>query len=160
MGDFEYFLGAVFTWLQHKDSNISIHIWHSVFTEFTAHRFSVQITNKVPNMNPYHSGFPIDSIPPVDPIDHDLPHQIKVYQNIFGCINWLATCIRPDISPVITFLASYSNSPQPQHYQAAVHDLKYLTNTNEYGISFHSNSSSKIQALNHFPYHHNREAYT
>ena len=32
--------------------------------------------------------------------------------------------------------------------------------TNEYGISFHSDSSSTIQAFNHFPHHHDREAYT
>ena len=74
--------------------------------------------------------------------------------------NWLATCTHPDIAPVLTFLASYSNYPHPQHYKATVYALKYLTSTNEYGISFHSESSAKIQAFNHFPNHHYREAYT
>ena len=32
--------------------------------------------------------------------------------------------------------------------------------TNEYGISFHSQSSSTIQVFNHFPHHHDKEAYT
>ena len=40
-----------------------------------------------------------------------------------------------------------------------VHALKYLTSTNEFGISFNSNSSSTIQAFNHFPHLHNKEAY-
>ena len=32
--------------------------------------------------------------------------------------------------------------------------------TNEYGISFQSQSFSKTQAFNHFPPHHDKEAYT
>ena len=64
------------------------------------------------------------------------------------------------IVPVLTFLASYSNYPHPQHYKAAVNALKCLTSTNEYGISFHSESSATIQEFNHFPHQHDREAYT
>ena len=75
MVDVDYFLGTVFTWLQHKDGNISVHICQSEFTKSNAHRFSVQSANKVPNMTPYRSGFPIDSITPVDPLDPDLPRQ-------------------------------------------------------------------------------------
>ena len=90
----------------------------------------------------YGSGLPTDSIPPVDPLDPDLPCRRQVYQIIVGCINWLATLTRPEIAPVLTFIASYSNYPHLQHYKDAVHALKYLTSTNEYGISFHSKSSS------------------
>ena len=111
-------------------------------------------------MTPYCYGFSIDSIPPVYPLNHDLPRQQKFYQSIVGCINLLATCIRPEIAPVLTFLASYRNSPHPQHYKAAVHALKYFTITNAYDISFHSKSSATIQAFNKFPHHHDREAYT
>ena len=134
MGDVDYLLGTAFTWLQHKDGNISLHICQSAFIESTAHWFLVQSTKKASNMTQYCPGFPIDSVPPVDPLDPDLPCQRQLHQIIVGCINWLATCTRPDISPVLKFLASYSSSPQPQHYKAAVHDLKYLTSTNEYGI--------------------------
>ena len=77
-------------------------------------------------MTPYRSGFPIDSIPPVDQLDPDIPRQRQVYQIIVGWINWLAICTHPDISPALTFLASYSNAPHPQHYKAAFHTLKYL----------------------------------
>ena len=111
-------------------------------------------------MTPYRPGFPIYSIPPVEPLDPDLPSQRQVYQSIVVCINWLATCTHPDISPVLTFIASYINSPHPQHYKAAVHALEYLTSNNQYGISFHSNSSYTIQAFNHFLHHHAKEAYT
>ena len=111
-------------------------------------------------MTPYFYVFPIDSIPPVDPLYPDLLCQRQVYQSIVVCINWLVAFTRPDIFPALTFLASYSNAPHPQHYKSAFHALKYLTSTNEYGISFHSKSSSKIQAFNHFPCHQDKEAYT
>ena len=111
-------------------------------------------------MTPYCSGFPIDSITPVDPLDTDLISWQQVYQIIVGYINWLATCTCPDIALVITFLASYINYPHPQHYKAAVHALKHLTSTNEYGISLHSDSLATIQSFNHFTHHHDIEAYT
>ena len=111
-------------------------------------------------MNPHRSGSPIGSINTVRPLYYDLPRQKQFYQSIVGCINWIATCTCPYIAPALTFLASYSNAPHPKNYKAAVHGLKYLTSTNEYGIYFHSNPSSMIQVFNHYPRHHNKEAYT
>ena len=111
-------------------------------------------------MTPHCSRSPIDSIPTVDPLDPDILRRRQVYQRIVGCINFLATCARPDIAPVLALLASYRDFPHPQQYKASVHALKYLTGTNEYGIPFHSKSSSTIQAFNRFPRHHDREAYT
>ena len=156
MGDVDYFLGTDFTWLQHIDGKIYVHLCHSAFTEFIARRFLVQSAKKVPNMTPYRSGFPIEFIPPVDPLDPDLPCQQQVHLSISGCTNWLATCTHPDIAPVLTFLASYSNSTHPQHHEATVHALKYLTSTNEYDISLLCLPSSTIQEFNHFPHHHYR----
>ena len=53
MRDVDYFLGNAFTWIHHKDGKIFVHICQSAFTEFSAHWFSVQSANKVPNMTPY-----------------------------------------------------------------------------------------------------------
>ena len=136
MGDVDYFLGTEFTWLQHKYGKISVNLCQLAFTEFIAHWFSVQSSNKLPNITPYRSCFPNDSIPPVELLDPDLPCQRQVYQSIFGCINWLSTCTHPDIAPALIFLALYSNSTHPQHYKAAVHALKYLTITNEYYMDY------------------------
>ena len=123
MGDVDYCLGNAFTWIQHKDGNISVHICQSEFTEFMAHRFLVQSANKVPNMTPYRSYFPLDTIPPVDTLDPGLNHRRQVYHIIVGCINWLSNCTCPDIAPVFIFLASYINSPHPQHYKATIRAL-------------------------------------
>jgi hypothetical protein len=160
MGEVDYFLGTAFTWKRHDNGHLSVHLCQSAFTEFTAHRFSVHRYNRTPHMTPYRSGIPIDSIPAADPKDPDLKRRTKVYQSIVGSINWVATCTRPDVSPVLSFLASYSNCPSHQHYKSALHVLKYLYSTADYGISFHSDASNTIQAFNHFPHHHDKEAYS
>lgn len=59
----------------------------------------------------------------------------------------------------MSFLASYSHAPSHQHYKAALHAVKYLYSTADYGISFHSDASITIQAFNHFPHYNNKEAY-
>ena len=160
MGDVDWFLGTAFTWKRHPDGNLSVHLSQSAFTDFTAHRFGVSKYNQTPAMTPYRSGLPIDAIPPPVANDPDQPRRTKVYQSVVGCINWLATCTRPDISPCLTFLASYSHQPSYQHYKSAIHALKYLYSTCDYGISFHSDASNTLQAFNHFPSHHDKEAYT
>ena len=137
MGDVDYFLDTSFNLFRKKIRNISVHLCQSAFTEFTAHRFSVQIANKVPNMTPYQSRFTIDAIPPIHPLDPDLHCQRQVYHIIVGYINWLTACTCHDIAPVLPFLASHIKSPHPEHYKAVVHALKYITRTNEYSISFH-----------------------
>ena len=73
MGNVDYFLGTAFNCLTHKDVNISVHLCQSAFIEFTAHHFSVHIFKKFPNMTPYLYGYPIESIPPVDPRGPNLP---------------------------------------------------------------------------------------
>ena len=62
MSDANFFLGTVFTWLCHNDGHISVHLSQSAFTEFAANRFDVKKMHQVPNMTPYHSGFPINSL--------------------------------------------------------------------------------------------------
>ena len=66
-------------------------------------------------MTPHCSGLPINSIPPVDPLDQDITHRKKVYQSIVGWINWLVTCTHPDIATALKFIDSYSNTPHQQN---------------------------------------------
>jgi hypothetical protein len=159
MGTVDYFLGTAFTWNRHDDGELSVLLTQSAFIEYTAHRFAIDKLNPVPNMTPYRSGVPIDSIALPDPNDPDLKQRTKCYQAIVGCLNWLATCTLPDIAPALTFLASYNTNPSHQHYKLALHVLKYIYSTSEYGISSHSAANNTIQAFNHFPHHHNKEAY-
>jgi hypothetical protein len=116
MGTVDYFLGSAFNWKCHSDGNLSVLLTQSAFVEYSAHRFAINRLSPVPNMTPYCSGIPIDSIPPPDPKDPDQKRRTKCYQAIVGCINWLATCTRPDVAPALTFLASYNTNLSYQHY--------------------------------------------
>ena len=100
--------------------------------------------HRVPNMTPYRFGLPIDSLPPPHAYGLDLKCHTKVYKDIVGSINWLATCTCPDITPVLTFLPSCSTNLSKQHYKTAIHALKYLFSTSEDGISYHSNASNTL----------------
>jgi hypothetical protein len=71
MGTVDYFLGTAFNWKQHADGNLSELLTQSAFVEYSAHRFAIDSLSPVPNMTPYRSGMPIDSIAPPDPKDPD-----------------------------------------------------------------------------------------
>jgi hypothetical protein len=72
MGTLDYFLGTAFTWNRHDDGKLSVLLTQSAFIEYTAHRFAIDKLNPVPNMTPYRSGVPIESIAPSDPNNPDL----------------------------------------------------------------------------------------
>ena len=84
----DYFLGTAFTWKHLPNGHLSVHLTQSAFMEFPAHRFGVDCYNLTPNMSPYRSGYPIDSIPPLSSKDLDLKRRTKVYQGIVGSINY------------------------------------------------------------------------
>ena len=59
----------------------------SAFIDYAAHRFDINTMNPVPNMTPYLSSMPIDSIPPPPANDPDLACRKTVYQQVVGSIN-------------------------------------------------------------------------
>jgi hypothetical protein len=64
IGTVSYFLGAVFDWQRHSKGHLSVLLTQSAFVEYSAHRFAIDKFSPVPNMTPYWSDTPIDSIPP------------------------------------------------------------------------------------------------
>ena len=104
MGDAEFFLGSSFEWNCRPDGNLSIHVSQQAFDKNTTSHFRLKDCNRVPLMNPYHSGCPIDSIPNTDP---DGPYLLKckaVYQSICKSIKLISILTRPDVATVISFL--------------------------------------------------------
>jgi hypothetical protein len=89
MGTVDYFLGTAFNWKRHADGNLSVLLTQSAFVEYSAHRFAIDKLNPVPNMTPYRSGMPIDSIPPPDPKDPDQKYVQNVIKRLLGTlIGW------------------------------------------------------------------------
>jgi hypothetical protein len=78
MGTVDYFLGMAFQWNRHDDGELSVLLSQSAVVEYTAHRFAIDKLNPVPNMTPYCSGIPIDSLAPPAPDDPELKKEDKM----------------------------------------------------------------------------------
>ena len=102
----------------------------------------------------------IDSIRPKPLPPEQQVHLTKRYQRLVGLINWMATCTRPDLSPSVSFLATYNHSPTKQHLDSAMYVVRYIRNTIGYGISFSSKSTTTLKTFLHIPLPHDAEAYS
>lgn len=60
------------------------------------------------------------------------------YVQLLGCLQWLSTCTRPDISFAVNKLARYSQCPSTAHWTAAKRILRYLKGTSTHGLVFTS----------------------
>jgi hypothetical protein len=163
MGVVNWFLGTHFTWLTLPDGNISVHLSQVAFAQNLVERYRQQDINFNPHVTPYRSGLPIDCIQGTTPDNMADPSFIRLreqYQSIVGSLNWLATNTRPDLAPVTSFLAAYNHNPSKGHMDAAIYAIKYLRQTVDYGIAFHSAADSKASGYVHYPYSHDLEAYS
>ena len=161
LGVVNWFLGTHFTWRDHADGHISVHLSQLAFAQNLVERYRQQHSNINSNATPYRSGLPIDSLEGYsgDMEDPSFLRLRALYQSVVGSLNWLATNTRPDLAPVTSFLAAYNHYPTQQHMDAALYAIKYVRSTVEYGIAFHSNAHIQSSAFVHFPFHHDIEAY-
>jgi len=163
MGVVNWFLGTHFTWRDLPNGELSVHLSQAAFAQNLVERHRQQHINYNPGATPYRSGLPIDSIQGATVEEMDDPAFVRrreQYQSIVGSLNWLATNTRPDLAPVVSFLGAYNHSPSSAHMDAALYAIKYLRQTVEYGIAFHSTAQVSTSGYVHFPFHHDIEAYS
>ena len=162
MGPVDWFLGTSFDWKRHGDGELSVHLSQAAYARNLAERYRQHDASFDPSATPYRSGLPIDSIKRSkdDPTDPEVLRRTETYMSINGSLNWLATNTRPELSPIVSFLASYNRYPSKEHLKAALYTLRYVNSTHEYGISFHSKSPAAIQSFVHHPFDHDVEAYS
>ena len=58
---------------------------------------------------------------------------------------------RPDITTIVSLLATKTQSPAPAHYNSALHVVKYLAATASHGLYYTFDNSEPIHAFVHFP---------
>lgn len=58
------------------------------------------------------------------------------YQNLIGCLMFLAINTRPDILFAVSFLSQFNQNPMQAHWTAAKRVLQYLKGTLDYGLTF------------------------
>lgn len=84
---------------------------------------------------------------PITPLEKE--HMEKFpYLELLGCLIYLATCTRPDISCAVSELASFASNPGVEHWDGLRHILQYLAGTAGYGISYgHSHSNRELKGF-------------
>ena len=58
------------------------------------------------------------------------------YQQAIGCLTYLATHTRPDISASVGILSKFMSDPGPAHWSGVKRILRYLQGTRSYGLVF------------------------
>ncbi len=60
----------------------------------------------------------------------------NLYQQIIGCLTYLMTATRPDLSAAVGVLSQYMSNPSKEHWSGVKHVLRYLRGTTEHGLSY------------------------
>ena len=101
------------------------------YTETLLTRFGYENANPVSTPSDPH--VPL-SYPPPNDSDTTVPN--FPYQEIVGCLLYLATHSRPDIAHVVSVVAQYSTNFREIHCTALKRILKYLRGTTDYALCY------------------------
>jgi hypothetical protein len=66
------------------------------------------------------------------------------YCGLVGALNYLSTTTRPDITFSVGFLSQFLNKPGILHWEAAVHTLRYLKGSKDFGITIWQHSKIEL----------------
>lgn len=69
---------------------------------------------------------------------------IRHYQAIVGCLIYISTSTRPDITYAVIELSRHNQNPQKYHLNVAKHTLKYLLCTKDYKLRYSADGESLI----------------
>lgn len=119
MGQVEKFLGMEIT----REEN-SLKITQTGMIEKMLEKFNMKDAN--PSKTPILKGFQVE-----DKEIEDVP-----YRQLIGCLMFIATVSRPDISYVTSFLSQYLDKPTKSVWIQAKRTLRYLKGTKEYGLIY------------------------
>ena len=106
-----------------------------------------------PLMTPFRSGYPVDAIPPLEMSAEARAPLIAKMRSWSGMLNWLSQGTRPDITTMVSLLASHQCTPSPGHLDAAKYVGKYLKATAGLGLLFSSRHNSTLEGFVFFPVH-------
>ncbi|XP_019256438.1 PREDICTED: uncharacterized protein LOC109234846 [Nicotiana attenuata] len=82
---------------------------------------------------------PLDLTLKLQAADGELLPNPELYRSLVGKFNFL-THTRPDLSFAVQHLSQFLQSPRVPHYSAALHVLRFLKGTSDYGIFFNNSS--------------------
>ena len=67
--------------------------------------------------------------------DFETPAVLSTYQELVGCLLWIAGCTRPDVSYAASYLSRYTANPTEGHWGLALRVVSYLSHTRSHGLT-------------------------
>jgi hypothetical protein len=102
-------------------------------------------------MTPFRSGYPVDAVPLREMSVEDRAPLIAKMRSWCGMLNWISLGTRPDITTMVSLLASHQCKPSHGHLEAAKYLGKYLKATAGLGLLYSSRHNSKLEGFVFFP---------
>src|SRR5690606_6274732 len=68
---------------------------------------------------------------------------IKIYQQMLGCIMYAMTCTRPDLAFTVSHLSQFSANPTFEHLKALKRVFHYLQKTKSYALEYKGPTSNE-----------------
>ena len=151
MGNVTHFLGMRFQW-RRDDTHLKVHISQEAFADTLIEQAGLSHFSASTKKTPYRSGYPVDMIEKDPTLSPTQRAAIQAqYRSLVGSLLWLSQGTRPDLSTITNMLAQHQNNPNDKHIASAKHAIKYLKGTKTKGITFNSNTDSKLTSYVHFP---------
>ena len=121
---------------KHPDNTFSISA--QTMIEEMANRFNITTLN----LTPLPANIQITK-GNIDQGNTATPEHRRLYQQIIGCISYLATTTRLDIAYAASALGQAAINPSPQHMKYARRTMGYLLRTKSYSIRYYCRGGSK-----------------
>jgi len=105
LGEAEWFLGMKFDWVHSSNGSIQCRISQEGYAAAIVDEMGLSQADKSPLMTPFHSGFPVDTIPLVDMSSEDCAPLTAKMQSWLGKLNWLQmfTCLDLAVFSVVKY---------------------------------------------------------
>ena len=131
LGEANFILG-IKLWPDHKNKMLGLS--QARYINKVLEQFSMQNSKK--GLLPFGHGVPLsDDQRPKTQEEVDMTRQVP-YASVVGSLMYVMLCTRPDICYSIGMVSRYQSNPEPKHWQAVKHILKYLWRMRDYMLVY------------------------
>ena len=126
LGELHYVLGMSVK-RNHRSRTLSIS--QTKYLEGVLKRFSME------NCKPVST--PLEQGRKFEPFSEDEePVDVQAYQMAIGCLTYVTTVSRPDLSAAVGVLSKFMSKPGTEHWQGVKRVMRYIQGTLKYGLLF------------------------
>ena len=76
--------------------------------------------------------------------DDEEAFDLKLYQQVIGCLTYASTATRPDIATAVGILSQFMSNPSKQHWVGVKHILRYIRGTLNFGLKFSADDKEPL----------------